>query len=122
MQTSFKEPALSSASQAGLVNNLNDGLAVGAVPGPVRAAGLSLERIGVLAACYPPMWGVGQLVTGGLSDRWGRKWFIAGGMGVQAVGLAMIVRGCAFRLVGGGCGAARGGHGDGVPDAAGRDR
>jgi MFS family permease len=90
VQTSFKEPALSSASQAGLVNNLNDGLAWGLFPVLFVSAGLSLERIGVLAAIYPLVWGLGQLVTGGLSDRWGRKWFIAAGMWVQAVGLALM--------------------------------
>jgi MFS family permease len=90
VQTSFKEPALSAASQAGLVNNLNDGLAWGLFPVLFLSAGLSLERIGLLAAIYPLVWGLGQLLTGGLSDRWGRKWFIAGGMGVQAVGLAII--------------------------------
>ena len=89
-QTSFKEPALSAASQAGLVNNLNDGLAWGLFPVLFLSAGLSIERIGLLAAIYPMVWGVGQLVTGGLSDRWGRKWLIAGGMGVQAAGLAIM--------------------------------
>ena len=79
-QTSFREPALSSASQAGLVNNLNDGLAWGLFPILFAAAGLSVGQIGVLAALYPAVWGVGQLVTGALSDRWGRKWLIAGGM------------------------------------------
>ena len=90
LQTSFKEPALSSASQAGLVNNLNDGLAWGLFPILFLSAGLSLSRIGVLAAIYPLVWGLGQLLTGGLSDRWGRKWLIAGGMGVQAAGLAIM--------------------------------
>ena len=90
LQTSFREPALSAASQAGLVNNLNDGLAWGLFPVLFLSAGLSLERIGVLAALYPLVWGLGQLVTGGLSDRWGRKWLIAGGMLVQAVGLAVM--------------------------------
>ena len=90
VQTSFKEPALSAASQAGLVNNLNDGLAWGLFPVLFLSAGLSIERIGLLAAIYPMVWGLGQLVTGGLSDRWGRKWFIAGGMGVQAIGLAIM--------------------------------
>ncbi|HEX6888519.1 MAG TPA: MFS transporter, partial [Candidatus Nanopelagicales bacterium] len=96
VQTSFKERALSSASQAGLVNNLNDGLAWGLLPVLFVSAGLPLERIGVLAAIYPLVWGVGQLVTGGLSDRWGRKWFIAGGMGVQAVGLAIMAAAGSF--------------------------
>ncbi len=90
LQTSFKEPALSAASQAGLVNNLNDGLAWGLFPVLFLSAGLSLERIGLLAAIYPLVWGLGQLVTGGLSDRWGRKWLIAGGMLVQAVGLTIM--------------------------------
>ena len=89
-QTSFREPALASASQAGLVNNLNDGLAWGLFPVLFAAAGLSLTRIGLLAALYPAVWGIGQLFTGGLSDRWGRKWMIATGMWLQALALAAI--------------------------------
>jgi MFS family permease len=88
--TSFKEPALSACSQAGLVNNLNDGLAWGVFPIYFAAARLSVARIGVLAAIYPAVWCVGQLVTGALSDRWGRKWLIAGGMGTQAVAIGWI--------------------------------
>ena len=95
-QTSFREPALSSASQAGLVNNLNDGLAWGLFPVLFAAAGLSVARIGVLAALYPAVWGIGQLVTGALSDRWGRKWLIAAGMWVQAAGLALVATGDDF--------------------------
>jgi MFS family permease len=90
VQTSLREPALSSASQAGLVNNLGDGLAWGLFPVLFAAAGLSLGRVGVLVAIYPAVWGVGQLFTGALSDRWGRKWLIAGGMWLQAVALAAI--------------------------------
>ncbi len=90
LQTSVKEPALSAASQAGLVNNLNDGLAWGLFPVLFAGAGLSVGSIGVLAALYPAAWGVGQLFTGALSDRWGRKRLIAGGMVVQAVALAMV--------------------------------
>jgi MFS family permease len=88
--TSWREKALSSCSQAGLVNNLNDGLAWGLLPLFFAAAGLSVARIGVLAALYPAVWGLGQLVTGGLSDRIGRKPLIAGGMLVQAAALAMF--------------------------------
>jgi len=88
--TSFREKALSAVSQAGLVNNLNDGLAWGLFPVFFAAAGLSVGRIGVLAAIYPAVWGVGQLITGGLSDRIGRKPLIAGGMLLQAVAIALI--------------------------------
>jgi MFS family permease len=88
--TSYREPALSAVSQAGLVNNLNDGLAWGLFPILFAAHGLSIERIGVLAALYPAVWGLGQLATGTLSDRWGRKPFIAGGMFVQAVAIGVI--------------------------------
>jgi MFS family permease len=88
--TSFTEPALSSCSQAGMVNNLNDGLAWGIFPLYFAAAGLSVGRIGILAALYPAVWGLGQLGTGALSDRIGRKWLIAGGMLIQAVAIAWI--------------------------------
>jgi MFS family permease len=88
--TSFKEKALSSCSQAGLVNNLNDGLAWGLFPLYFAAAGLSVARIGILAALCPAVWGLGQLVTGGLSDRIGRKPLIAGGMLTQAAAIALI--------------------------------
>jgi len=90
-RTSFTDRNLSSISQAGLVNNLNDGMAWGLFPLFYAAAEVSLERIGWLAAIYPAVWGMGQLITGGLSDRLGRKWLIASGMWVQAVGIAVIV-------------------------------
>ena len=88
--TSWKERALSSCSQAGLVNNLNDGLAWGLFPLYFSAAGLSVARIGVLAALYPAVWGVGQMISGGLSDKIGRKPLISWGMILQAVAIAMI--------------------------------
>ena len=90
MLTSFRERALSSVSQAGLVNNLNDGLAWGLFPLLFLRHGLSTASIGTLAALYPGVWGVGQLVTGPLSDRVGRKWLIAGGMWTQAAAIASI--------------------------------
>ena len=88
--TSFHDKALSSCSQAGLVNNLNDGLAWGLFPIFFAASGLSIGRIGLLAALYPAVWGLGQLYTGGLSDRIGRKPLIVGGMLTQAVAIAWI--------------------------------
>jgi len=87
---SYREPALSSVSQAGLVNNLNDGLAWGLFPLLFAAAGLSLTQIGALAALYPAVWGIGQLATGPLSDRYGRKPLIVAGMLTQAAALAWI--------------------------------
>jgi len=90
LRTSFSDRELSSVSQAGLVNNLNDGMAWGLFPLFFAAAGMSLQEIGWLAAIYPGVWGAGQLVTGALSDRIGRKWLIAGGMWVQAAGIAAV--------------------------------
>ena len=85
--TSWKDRALFSASQAGMINNLNDGMVWGLVPIFLAGAGLSLEQMGWVAATYPGVWGLSQLFTGALSDRWGRKWLIAGGMWVQAIGI-----------------------------------
>lgn len=86
----WRDPALMSASQAGLVNNLNDGVAWGLFPLMFASAGLGVERIGILAAVYPATWGILQLGTGALSDRWGRKWLIAGGMAVQGIALGGV--------------------------------
>jgi len=91
VRTSFSDRELSSVSQAGLVNNLNDGMAWGLFPLFFAAVGMSLQQIGWLAAIYPSVWGAGQLLTGALSDRIGRKWLIAGGMWVQAAGITVVV-------------------------------
>ena len=85
--TSFRDRNLFAASQAGLVNNLNDGMSWGIFPLFFAAFGLGVERIGILKAVYPATWGVLQVATGPLSDRWGRKRLIVGGMWVQAAGL-----------------------------------
>jgi MFS family permease len=89
-RTSYRDPDLFSCSQAGMVNNLNDGMAWGLFPLFFAAAHLSLERIAILAAVYPAVWGICQLFTGGLSDHLGRKWMIASGMWTQAVGIWLI--------------------------------
>jgi MFS family permease len=96
--TSVREPALSAASQAGLVNNLNDGLAWGLYPILFATSGLGVARIGVLVALYPAVWGTGQLLTGWLSDRWGRKWLIAAGMLLQAIGIALVAAATGFAV------------------------
>jgi MFS family permease len=91
--TSFTDPALSAACQAGMVNNLNDGLAWGVFPILFARHGLTVSQIGILAALYPAVWGAGQLATGALSDHIGRKWLIATGMAVQAAALALVAAG-----------------------------
>lgn len=95
-RTSFSDRNLSSISQAGLVNNLNDGLAWGLFPLAFAAAGLSLAQIGMLAALYPAVWGIAQVFTGAWSDRIGRKGLIVGGMTVQALGIAITAIGGGF--------------------------
>jgi MFS family permease len=88
-RTSLTDRNLSSVSQAGLVNNLNDGMAWGLFPLVFAAAGMDLAQVGILAAIYPAVWGVAQIFTGALSDRVGRKWLIACGMWVQAAGIGI---------------------------------
>ena len=85
--TSYGDRNLFAACQAGLVNNLNDGMSWGIFPLFFASFGLGVERIGILKAVYPAAWGILQVATGPLSDRWGRKGLIAGGMWVQAGGL-----------------------------------
>ncbi len=89
--TSWRDRTLFSASQAGMVNNLNDAMIWGLGPLLLARAGLPVTHIGVIAAVYPGVWGVSQLITGALSDRWGRKWLIVVGMWVQAIGLSLFV-------------------------------
>jgi MFS family permease len=89
--TSLKDRNLFACSQAGLVNNLNDGMSWGVFPLFFSAFGLGVERIGLLKAVYPAVWGTLQVLTGPLSDRWGRKGLIVGGMWVQAAGIFVTV-------------------------------
>jgi MFS family permease len=98
IQTSFRDPNLSSACQAGLVNNLNDAMAWGLLPLFFLAAGLPLSQVGILSAAYPAVWGIGQLATGWASDRLGRKWLIAAGMAVQAAAIGLIAFSHSFGL------------------------
>jgi MFS family permease len=90
-RTSLSDRNLSSVSQAGLVNNLNDGMAWGLFPLFFAGAQMSIGQIGTLAAIYPATWGMAQLVTGAWSDRVGRKWLIAVGMWVQAFGIGVVI-------------------------------
>jgi MFS family permease len=90
---SYRKPALRSCSQAGLVNNLNDGLAWGLVPLFLAAHGAGVASIGIVAAVYPAVWSVAQIATGHWSDNVGRKPLIVGGMLVQSAALVLLAAG-----------------------------
>jgi MFS family permease len=96
-QSLWSDRRMFSLSQAGFMNNLNDGLAWGVFPLLFVAAGLSVRELSAMAAIYPATWGICQLATGGLSDRWGRRWLIVAGMTVQGLALvAMTLTHAAF--------------------------
>jgi MFS family permease len=99
-KATYGDRNLFAASQAGLVNNLNDGMSWGMFPLFFASFGLGVERIGLLKAVYPAVWGTLQVATGPLSDRWGRKGLIVGGMWVQAGGSSSP---CWAGASGGGC-------------------
>ena len=87
---SYRQPALRSCSQAGLVNNLNDALAWGLVPLFLAANGASVAEVGLVAGLYPTVWGLGQILAGQWSDRVGRKPLIVAGMLLQAAALGLL--------------------------------
>ncbi|WDV56620.1 MFS transporter [Streptomyces coeruleorubidus] len=94
--TSLTDKALSAASQAGMVNNLNDALAWGIFPLLFAAHGLSVAQIGVLAALYPAVWGAGQMLTGWWSDHIGRKHLITAGLLLQAAAIGLVAAATTF--------------------------
>ncbi|RAJ73718.1 putative MFS family arabinose efflux permease [Chitinophaga dinghuensis] len=89
-ETSFRNKDLFSISQAGLINNLNDGMSWGVFPLLFITMGVGLEGVGWIKAIYPVVWGVGQIITGPLADRVGRKPLIVWGMFVQVLGHIVI--------------------------------
>jgi MFS family permease len=89
-ETSFKNKNLFSVSQAGMINNLNDGMSWGVFPLLFMSMGVGLEGVGWIKAVYPVVWGVGQIVTGPLADKIGRKPLIVWGMFVQVLGHIVI--------------------------------
>ncbi|HKP95212.1 MAG TPA: MFS transporter [Fibrobacteria bacterium] len=90
-RTSWLDRSLFSASQAGLINNLNDGMSWGLLPLFFASKGLDVECIGTLKFVYPAVWGVAQLGTGPLSDKVGRRPLIQWGMILQAVAIWLMV-------------------------------
>ena len=89
-EASYRQPALRSCSQAGLVNNLNDALAWGLVPLFLAANGASASEVGLVAGLYPAVWGAAQIVAGQWSDVVGRKPLIVAGMLLQAAALSVL--------------------------------
>lgn len=90
LKTSFFDKNLSSVTQAGFVNNLNDGMAWGLLPILYASLNFDIKTIGILAAIYPASWGLLQIITGFASDKVGRKWPIVFGMWIQAIGIGII--------------------------------
>jgi len=95
---SWQDQRLFGISQAGLVNNLNDGMVWGLLPLWLAVHGANYAAIGLVTGAYPLVWGIGQIATGGMSDRMGRTPFIVGGMVLQAFALVGFVAGKSFAL------------------------
>lgn len=96
-RTTWRDRSLFAACQAGLINNLNDGMSWGILPLFFVAHGLDVTDIGVLKFIYPAVWGISQVATGPLADRYGRKWMIAPGMMLQAIALWLTIGTGTFR-------------------------
>lgn len=90
-ETTWKHPNLGAVTQAGLVNNLNDGMAWGIFPILLASKGFSLEAIGVVTAVYPAVWGFGQLFTGKMADLYNKKHLLFLGMLLQGIALGMFL-------------------------------
>jgi MFS family permease len=91
VDTSFKNKNLSAVTQAGLVNNLNDGMIWGIFPILLASKGFSIEQIGLIAATYPAVWGMGQIITGKLADLYSKKLLLFYGMLIQGIVLILII-------------------------------
>lgn len=90
-ETTWKHKNLGSVTQAGLINNLNDGMAWGLFPILLASKGFSLEQIGIVVAVYPAVWGIGQLFTGKMADKFSKKDMLFYGMLLQALVLISLV-------------------------------
>lgn len=90
VETSFKDKTLSSVTQAGLVNNLNDGMIWGLLPILLFSLKYDTQNIGIIAAIYPSVWGIGQLITGKMSDIYSKKAMLFWGMLAQGLAILCI--------------------------------
>jgi MFS family permease len=89
--TTWKNKNLGSVTQAGLINNLNDGMAWGIFPILLATKGFTIGEIGIVTAIYPAVWGIGQLFTGKMADKFCKKDMLYGGMFIQAIALIALV-------------------------------
>ena len=89
-ETTFKDRTLSSVTQAGLVNNLNDGMIWGLLPVILISLNYNSENIGIITAIYPTIWGIGQLFTGRMSDKYSKKSMLFWGMLLQGLAIILI--------------------------------
>jgi len=95
-QTTWEHPNLGAITQAGLVNNLNDGMVWGLLPMVLIREGFSLAYVGWIAATYPAIWGIGQLFTGGLSDKMSKKKLLISGMLLQGIAILLMIPAATF--------------------------
>jgi MFS family permease len=99
VDTTFKNKTLSSVTQAGLINNLNDGMIWGLLPILLLSMQLDVAKIGLLTAIYPTVWGIGQLFTGRMSDIYSKKKMLFWGMLLQGVAILAIAYSTSYMLL-----------------------
>jgi MFS family permease len=97
-ETTWKNKNLGSVTQAGLVNNLNDGMVWGLFPLLLAAKGFNLSEIGLIVATYPAVWGVGQLFTGALADKFCKRNLLSWGMFIQGIALVTMIWASTFNM------------------------
>lgn len=90
LETTFKNKTLSAVTQAGLINNLNDGMIWGLLPMVLFSLKFNTENIGIITAIYPTVWGIGQLFTGKMSDVYSKKSMLFWGMFLQGIAILCI--------------------------------
>ncbi len=97
--TTFKDKTLGTVTQSGLVNNLNDGMIWGLLPIVLIQLTYNTQDIGIITAIYPTVWGIGQLVTGRLSDIYSKKQMLFWGMFLQGIVILALPFGYSFSFL-----------------------
>jgi MFS family permease len=95
-ETTWTNPKLGSITQAGLVNNLNDGMMWGLFPILLTSKGFGLAEVGKVVAIYPIVWGLGQLITGKLADVLAKKSMLFWGMLIQGLTIVAMAFATSF--------------------------